>query len=71
MKKGDRVWFVDLGFNKQCVEVPFAEYGIFVKYKQNGYCIVNHYFGSFEISKDYLIETKEDCEKFILTGENK
>lgn len=71
MKKGDMVWFVDLGFNKQCVEVPFAEYGIFVKDKQNGYCIVNHYFGSFEISKDALFETKEDCEKFILTGEKK
>lgn len=71
MKKGDRVWFVDLMFNKQCVEVPFAEYGIFVEDKKNGYCIVKHYFGYFAISKDALFETKEDCEKFILTGEKK
>ena len=47
MKKGDRVLFVDLKFNKQCVEVPFAEYGIFVEDKKNGYCIVKHYFGYF------------------------
>lgn len=71
MKKGDKVWFVDFGFTNQCVEVPFAEYGIFVEDKQNGYCIVKHYFGDFEISKDALFETKEDCEKFILTGEKK
>ena len=46
-----------------------AFYGILVEDKQNGYCIVKHYFGNFEISKDTLFETKEDCEKFILTGE--
>lgn len=70
MNKGDRVWFVDLAFNKYCVEVPFAEYGILVEDKQNGYCIVKHYFGNFEISKDALFETKEECEKYI-RGENK
>ncbi|MBQ2871636.1 hypothetical protein IJE86_08035 [bacterium] len=70
MKKGDRVWFVDFTFNEQCVEVPFVEYGILVEDKQNGYCIVHHYWGDFSISKDALFETKEDCEKFIL-GENK
>ena len=68
MKKGDKVWFVDIAFNEHCVEVPFAECGILVEDKRNGYCIVNHYFGNFEIIKDALFKTKEDCEKYIARG---
>lgn len=69
MKKGDSVWFVDSGWEHEKY-IYYPEHGIFLEDRNNGYCLIHVYFGDFEIAKDALFKSEEDCKNF-LRGETK
>ena len=71
MKKGDRVWFVDGSAGKDGGMHWYAEYGTLMKSRRDGACLVNSYFGDFWTLKQYLFETKEDCEKQLFDNSHK
>ena len=67
MKKGDLVWFVD-GGHKNGEFYWYAESGTLKSVKRNGTYLIDAYFGDFELPKDRVFASREDCEKFLLEG---
>ena len=64
MTRGQIVWFTDAEF-RDGKEVVYPEWGRYVKSTKKGFCLIDAFFGKVEFNKEFLFETKEECEKYI------
>lgn len=66
LKKGQKIWFVDAEF-RNGHKVYFAEYGTFIKFKNNE-CVIHTYFtydDNFTLPVEKIYLSKESCEQAI------